>query len=122
MKAIYNYKTEKYEMLKEIENHLTTKSKYGDELIIGVRNIRLNGLKIPDADCIKVYSNVVTVGTHRVNDVTDGKTGEHIGKAHYIDPIVELWETTDGMRLHDLRFEKEIGTTGKYQVYHYILE
>ena len=122
MKAIYNYKNEFYEFMGEIEDHLVTKSEYGDNLIIDCRNIRLNGVKIPNADCIYIGGNVTKVGIRTTNDVVEGKNHAKIGEAQYIEPLAELWTTTDGMRLRDLRFERQIGTTDKYRSYHYILE
>lgn len=122
MKAIYNYKNEYHEFLDEIADHLTFKPEYGDKMVINVKNVRLNGVKIPNANCIQLAGNVIQVGVLETRPVTSGETGESLGKSYYITPIVELWETTDGMRLHDLRFERQVGTTDKYRTYHYILE
>lgn len=122
MKATYDYETEKYEFLNEIDDHLTTKPEYGDDLIIDCQDIRINGVKVPNADCIQLFSNVTNIGIRKTRTVKDGATGETLGESQYIEPLVELWETTDGMRLHDLRFKRQIGVTGKYKEYHYILE
>ena len=122
MKATYNYKNEHYEFLDEIEDHLTTKPEFGDKLIIDCKNICVNGVKVPNADCIQLFGNVTIVGIRNTRKVMDSETNEEIGESQYIEPIVELWETTDGLRLHDLRFEKQIGTTDKFRKYHYTLE
>lgn len=123
MKAIYDYESEYYEFLSEIEDHLTTKGDFiSDALIVDCKNIRINGVKVENADSIQLFGNAIIVGIRKTQPVLDGETNEHLGERQYIEPIVELRTTTDGMRLHDLRFERQVGTTDKYRTYHYILE
>ena len=116
-KHIYNYEKEFYEFLQEIEDHLTTKGEYiSDELIINCEDIRLNGVTVLDGDCIYLGGNVVKIGKREVHTVTSGETGKEIGERQEIKPIVELWDSTDGTRLFDLKF------TTKDKQYHYILK
>ena len=116
-KHIYNYEKEFYEFLKEIENHLTTKGEYiSDELIINCTYVRVNGVKVLDADCIYIAGNVVKVGKRELHTVKSGETGEELGERQEIKPIVELWDCTDGTRLFDLLF------IIKDKQYHYILK
>lgn len=117
-KHIYNYEKEFYEFLQEIEDHLTTKGEHiSDELIINCTYIRVNGLKVLDADCIYLGGNVVKVGKREVRTVTSGETGKELGERQEIKPIAELWDSTDGTRLFDLVFETKNG-----KKYHYILK
>lgn len=117
-KHVYNYEKEFYEFLQEVEDHLITKGKYiSDELIINCTYVRVNGVTVLDADCIYLSGNVVKVGKRELHTVNSSETGEELGERQEIKPIVELWDSTDGTRLFDLRFRTENG-----KKYHYILK